>query len=68
MFLQVNAYETVSQQDPQLESKFLQYVESTLVNIVSRINQFKFTLMGIIVKFGKIVAESMSEDYYYISF
>ena len=66
MFLQVNAYETVSQQDPQLESKFLQYVESTLVNIVSIINQF--TLMEIIVKFGKIVAESMSEDYYYISF
>ena len=43
MFLQVNAYKTVLQQDPQLESKFLQYVESTLVNIVSRINQFKFT-------------------------
>ena len=68
MFLQVNAYETVLQQDPQLESKFLLYVESTLVNIVSKINQFKFTLMGIILKFGKIVVESMSEDYYYIPF
>ena len=68
MFLQVNAYETVLQQDPQLESKFLLYVESTLVNIVSKINQFEFTLMGIILKFGKIVEESMPEDYYYISF
>ena len=68
MFLQVNAYETVLQQDPQLESKFLLYVELTMVNIVSRINQFKFTLMGIILKFGKIVVESMSEDYYYIPF
>ena len=68
MFLQVNAYETVLQQDPQLESKFLLYVESTLVNIVSIINQFEFTLMGIILKFGKIVEESMPEDYYYISF
>ena len=38
MFLQGSVTRTRSRQDPQLESKFLLYVVSTLVNIVSRIN------------------------------
>ena len=57
MFLQVSANETHLRQDPQLESKFQLYVVSTLVNIVSRINQLKCNLMSKIVKYGKMFVE-----------
>ena len=58
MFLQGSVTGTRSRQDPQLESKFLLYVVSTLVNIVSRINQFKLVSSAFALLFTKIDLKS----------